>query len=105
FDLTDRAWDAALLAEMAIAPEKMPPVYTSSTVIGAVTPEAAAATGLAAGTPIVIGGGDGAMAGAGAGVIEPGSAYCVIGTSAWVSVSTLAPLVDPQQRIMTFHHV
>jgi sugar (pentulose or hexulose) kinase len=38
-------------------------------------------------------------------VIEPGAAYCVIGTSAWISVSTLAPVPDAQQRTMTFHHV
>ena len=53
----------------------------------------------------MIGGGDGSCAGVGAGVIEPGSAYCVIGTSAWISISTLAPLPDPWQRTMTFHHV
>jgi xylulokinase len=29
----------------------------------------------------------------------------VIGTSAWISVSSLAPAPDPQQRTMTFHHV
>ncbi|MEZ4556099.1 MAG: FGGY family carbohydrate kinase [Caldilineaceae bacterium] len=77
----------------------------SSTVVGHITPAAAAATGLAAGTPVVIGGGDGSCAGIGAGVVEPGAAYCVIGTSAWISVSTLEPVPDPQQRTMTFHHV
>ncbi|MEZ4718424.1 MAG: FGGY-family carbohydrate kinase [Caldilineaceae bacterium] len=54
---------------------------------------------------MVIGGGDGSCAGIGAGVVEPGAAYCVIGTSAWISVSTLEPVPDPQQRTMTFHHV
>jgi xylulokinase len=73
--------------------------------VGEVTAQAAFETGLAAGTPVVIGGGDGSCAGVGAGVIEPGSAYCVIGTSAWISVSTLKPAPDPLQRTMTFHHV
>ncbi len=83
----------------------MPEPLPSPTVVGGVTRDAAAETGLLPGTPVVIGGGDGSCAGIGAGVIEPGSAYCVIGTSAWISVSTLAPAPDPQQRTMTFHHV
>ncbi|MEZ4583701.1 MAG: FGGY-family carbohydrate kinase [Caldilineaceae bacterium] len=41
--------------------------------VGHITPAAAAAAGLAAGTPVVIGGGDGSCAGIGAGVVEPGA--------------------------------
>ncbi len=105
FDLVTRRWDAGLLNKLGLSVEQLPFPYPSPAIVGEVTPEAAAATGLAAGTPVVIGGGDGACAGIGAGVVEPGSAYCVIGTSAWISVSTTAPVPDPQQRTMTFHHV
>jgi xylulokinase len=49
--------------------------------MGEVTPEAAAETGLAAGTPIVAGGGDGQCAGTGAGLIAPGAAYVNLGTA------------------------
>jgi xylulokinase len=105
FDLAARRWHAPFLAALGLDAAQLPAPYPSNAVVGHVTAAAAAETGLAAGTPVVIGGGDGSCAGVGAGVIEPGSAYCVIGTSAWISISTLAPLPDPQQRTMTFHHV
>jgi xylulokinase len=105
FDLVARQWHAPFLAALGLHAEQLPTPHPSNAVVGHVTAAAAEATGLAAGTPVVIGGGDGSCAGVGAGVIEPGSAYCVIGTSAWISISTLAPLPDPLQRTMTFHHV
>lgn len=105
FDLAARTWAADLLDALHLSPSLLPTIYPSTAVIGEITREAAAATGLAVGTPVVIGGGDGACAGIGAGVVEPGEAYCYIGSSAWISVSTLAPVVDPQQRTFTFHHL
>lgn len=105
FDLTARRWHQPFLDALGLAVDQLPTPHPSTTVVGHVTPRAALACGLAPGTPVVIGGGDGSCASVGAGVIEPGSAYCVIGTSAWISVSTLAPVPDPQQRTMTFHHV
>lgn len=105
FDLATRRWHQPFLDALGLSAEQLPPPRPSPAVAGEVTPAAAAATGLAPGTPVVIGGGDGSCAGIGAGVIDPGTAYCVIGTSAWISVSTLAPVPDPQQRTMTFHHV
>jgi len=105
FDLTARTWHQPFLDALDLSVSQLPTPYPSSTIVGRVTAQAAKASGLVAGTPVVIGGGDGSCAGIGAGVVEPGSAYCVIGTSAWISVSTLAPVPDPQQRTMTFHHV
>ncbi|MCX6040232.1 MAG: FGGY family carbohydrate kinase [Caldilinea sp.] len=105
FDLVARRWHPPFLEALGIAVDQLPRVYPSSSVVGQVTAAVAPALGLVAGTPVVAGGGDGSCAGIGAGVVEPGSAYCVIGTSAWISVSSLAPAPDPQQRTMTFHHV
>ncbi|GIV75901.1 MAG: xylulokinase [Litorilinea sp.] len=105
FDLEERYWNEAWLAQLEIPPDTLPPLYPSTAIIGHVTPEAAQATGLAEGTPVVIGGGDGACAGVGAGVVEPGAAYAYIGSSAWISVSTPRPILDPQQRTFTFHHL
>jgi xylulokinase len=105
FDLVTRTWHAPFLQALGLDAAQLPTPHPSNAVVGHVTSAAAAATGLAVGTPVVIGGGDGSCAGVGAGVLDPGSAYCVIGTSAWISISTLAPLPDPRQRTMTFHHV
>ena len=38
-------------------------------------------------------------------MVEPGDAYCYIGSSAWISISTLQPVRDPAQRTFTFHHL
>lgn len=105
FDLMERTWAAEFLAALHLPVECLPALYPSTAVVGEITRAAAAATGLAAGTPVVIGGGDGACAGVGAGVVEPGDAYCYIGSSAWISVSTLQPVRDPAQRTFTFHHL
>ena len=105
FDLVERRWATDFLAALALPVDCLPTLYPSTAVVGEVTSTAATATGLAAGTPVVIGGGDGACAGVGAGVIEPGDAYCYIGSSSWISISTLQPVRDPAQRTFTFHHL
>ena len=105
FDLTGHTWHAPFFERLQLAPERLPPLHASTDVVGSVTAAAAADTGLAVATPVVIGGGDGACAGVGAGVIEPGDAYCYIGASAWISMSSSRPVLDPQQRTFTFHHL
>jgi xylulokinase len=104
FDLATREWARTFLDRIDLPVEKLPSVHASSDVVGAITPQAAAATGLRAGTPVVIGAGDGSAAGVGAGVMDPGDAYCNIGSSAWISIAAAAPLPDPQRRTITFHH-
>jgi xylulokinase len=105
FDLERRAWHEPFLEALDLPAARLPALYPSSTVVGEVTAAAAAASGLAPGTPVVIGGGDGACAGVGAGVVEPGACYCYIGSSAWISISSSEPVLDPQQRTFTFHHL
>jgi xylulokinase len=105
FDLTQRAWSTDLIDTIGLDVERLPTVHASTDILGEVTREASEATGLKMGTPVVIGGGDGACATAGAGVIAPGDAYCNIGSSAWISFASPTPLFDPQQRTFTFHHV
>lgn len=105
FDLVSRQWHQPFLDALGLEAERLPRLLPSIGVAGTVTAAAAAATGLAEGTPVVIGGGDGSCAGVGAGVIEPGDCYCNIGSSAWVSIASAEPVPDPQQRTVTFHHI
>ena len=105
FDLERRDWAVDMLEATGLDPRKLPPVHPSNTVIGKVTPEAAAETGLLAGTPVVIGGGDGACATVGAGSVRPGEAYNYIGSSSWIAVTSEQPLYDPQMRTFTFAHL
>jgi len=105
FDLIPRAWSADLLDKIGVDVDVLPEIHPSTDVVGQVTREASEATGLTEGTPVVLGGGDGACAATGSGVIAPGDAYCYIGSSSWISFASEQPLLDPQQRTTTFHHL
>ena len=105
FDLRRRCWSAEIVDALELDPGLLPPALPSSTVIGTVTGAAAQEIGLAEGTPVTIGGGDGACATAGAGVVHPADAYNYIGSSSWISFVSREPLYDPQQRTFTFAHL
>ena len=71
---------------------------------GTVSAEAAAATGLAAGTPVVGGGGDQAANAVGLGAVVPGIAALSLGTSGVVFAPTAGPAVEPDGRLHAFCH-
>jgi xylulokinase len=104
-DLQQRCWSTALLDKTNLPLEILPDLHPSAAVIGTVTAQAAAASGLQAGTPVVIGGGDGACATVGSGAIKPGDAYTYIGSSSWIALSAPLPVLDPQQRTFNFIHL
>jgi xylulokinase len=105
FDLVGRCWATDVLSALGLSPDLFPDAHPSSTVVGRVTPEAAAATGLLSGTPVVIGGGDGACATVGAGSVQEGDTYTYIGSSAWIALTTRQPILDPQRRTFTYAHL
>jgi xylulokinase len=99
-------WSGEMLAAGGIDPALLPEVVPSASIAGGLRPEAAAACGLQAGTPVVVGGGDGACAALGAGLVSGDvAANATIGSSAWISIATERPLRDPQRRVVTFDHV
>lgn len=106
WDQRNGLWSTRLLEAAGIDVGMLPEVVPATTVVGTLTNAAAHHTGLLAGTPVVIGGGDGPMAAVGAGVVAPEDPpYVSLGSSSWVSAATTAPLHDPAMRSMTFDHV
>ena len=106
YDQLAGVWAGRLLEAAALPPDIFPDIVPSTTVVGGVTAEAASASGLLQGTPVVMGGGDGPLAAVGAGVVSPESgAYVYLGSSSWVSLAADQPLYDPGMRTMTFDHV
>jgi xylulokinase len=107
YDQSAGTWSDELLAAAELPRDLFPDVVASTTVVGQVSSEAAAATGLTAGTPVVMGGGDGPMAAVGAGVVEQSDgAYAYLGSSSWISFTATRPVLDlPEMRTMTFNHV
>ncbi|HEX5075830.1 MAG TPA: xylulokinase [Gemmatimonadaceae bacterium] len=105
FDPARLEWSDEILAAVDVPRTLLPDVGGSSEVLGRVTAEAASATGLRGGTPVIGGGADNACGAAGVGVITPGEAVASWGTSGTVLAPTAKPLVDPALRAHTFCHV
>lgn len=104
FDLSTMKWSEKILEAAQIPIDKMPEAVKSTTVIGEVSQNAAEATGLAEGTPVVAGAGDGGCATVGAGSVRPGTAYNYLGSSSWISTTSLKPIIDPKMRTFTWAH-
>lgn len=81
FDIGSKQWSRDILDHLGIPLSKLPPLHRPGTPIGHVTPQAAAATGLRAGTPVFAGGGDGHCAGLAVSAISPGVVYLNLGTA------------------------
>ncbi len=96
YDIRRARWDLRF-ADGMVSSEWLPPLRWPSEVVGQVTQDAAAATGIPAGTPVLAGTTDGAAEAIGAGVIHPGDLMLSYGsTSALVlvldSLQTAKPL-------------
>jgi xylulokinase len=74
------AYAPELVAACGLRLDQLPALAAPGSVIGTVSRQAGAATGLRPGTPVVAGGGDGQMAGMGAAVHRPDLAYLNLGT-------------------------
>ncbi len=105
FDLCGLKWSEELISYAGIDGGKLPELKPSTYVAGVVTPEASLASGLAPGTPVVLGGGDGVTANVGTGSICPGKTYSCMGTSAWITTTTEKPIFDEEMRTVTWAHV
>lgn len=91
FDSANLHWSEALLDEMGLDAAKLPPIRQCSDIVGEVTSEAAAVTGLLAGTPVVAGACDGTAAGLEAGVVDIGDAVEMTGQSTVLLISSERP--------------
>ena len=104
FDLDARDWSPAVLDALRIDRRWLPPTFEGPEVTGRVTPAAAGATGLRAGTPVVAGGGDQSANAVGVGAVEPGVVALSLGTSGVVFATTERALRDPAGQVHAFCH-
>ena len=101
-DVPGRCWSRELCEKLGIDMALLPRVYESPEITGVISREAAALTGLKAGTPVVGGAGDNAAAAVGTGVVEEGKAFTTIGTSGVVFAHTDRVTIDPAGRVHSF---
>jgi xylulokinase len=104
FDVVHRRWSFEMMDGLGLDRDILPMCTESSEVSGAISTQAAAVTGLKAGTPVVGGGGDQAASAVGNGIVESGVVSCTLGTSGVVFAHMEKVAYDPQGRVHTFCH-
>ncbi len=101
-DIRTGQWSDRLIGLCGIDREKLPPVYASTDVVGGLTGEAARATGLAEGTPVIAGAMDNVSATLGLGLRRDGQAYISAGTATNAGACTASVPTDPS--MLNYHH-
>jgi xylulokinase len=102
FDIRGRRWSQPVLKALRIPREWMPEALEGPEITGQISAEAARATGLLAGTPVMAGGGDQAAGAIGCGVIRPGVVSAALGTSGVVFAACKLPRATPNGRLHLF---
>lgn len=88
YNLYKMEYDTALSEELGLSPDLIPEIYDCHDIVGTVTAEASALTGLAQGTPVVAGGLDAACGTLGAGVFQVGQTQEQGGQAGGMSICT-----------------
>ena len=83
YNVEKNCWDKLLLDTVGLTEEELPPVLPTGTLVGGLTEEAAAETGLKAGIPVFNGAHDQYCASIGAGAVHDGDMLLSAGTT-WV---------------------
>lgn len=98
-------WSEEILEAAGIDRDKLPELKKSTDIAGYIQERVAGEIGLPAGTPVVLGGGDGPVSAVGAACIKDGEFYLTFGTSAWIGGTTTEPFIDEDQTVFCFAHV
>ncbi|SUT89038.1 carbohydrate kinase FGGY [[Actinobacillus] rossii] len=104
-NLSTRQWHQELLEMAGLNPDILPPVKETGEKLGEITALTAQQTGLIAGTPVIVGGGDVQLGCLGLGITQPEQA-AIIGGTFWQQVVNLPnPITDPEMNVRVNPHV
>ncbi len=101
FDIRAGDWSDRAIALAGLPRDVFPPIVASGTQAGKLRARVAAETGLATGTPVVVGGGDGQCGMLGAGAVDPGDVAAIAGTTTPMLMQLDRPLIDRDRRTWT----
>lgn len=103
-DLQKRNWDPSIAASCGIKTGIFPPVLECGSKAGVIHEDCERETGLKAGTPVIVGGGDAQLGCIGVGAVEPNQA-AVFGGSFWqYEYNTSDGKTDPKCRVRVNCH-
>jgi len=98
YSLNKRDWDTSMAEKVGIKANIFPPSLEPGTVMGTVTVEASALTGLSTSTKVVMGGGDVQLGAAGLGVVKEGQ-VAILGGSFWQQVVNIKSDTVPPENM------
>lgn len=104
-DISQSCWSEDLQRAFELDNGVCPQMARAGACVGSVTSRAAEQTGLAPGTPVVVGGADTQCGLLGMSVVGEGQVGIVAGWSAAVQMVTDRPIVDPDGRIWSSCHM
>jgi xylulokinase len=104
-DPTTALWSADRCHLAGIDPDRLAPIRPADAVIGRLTSQAAALTGLQPGTPVVTGAGDVPASQIGAGATRDGDIHLSLGTAVYFGIVLDRPRPDPARRLGPLAHV
>ncbi len=100
FDVTTLEWDQAIINATGIPANALPDIVSSGSVVGTVLPGCAADLGLDARIPVIIAGGDAAVAAFGSGIVQPHQPLLMLSTGCQVlQPLERAPTTDSHEDV------
>ncbi len=90
-NVSTRRYIDEVLQEAGLDAAKLPAIRDGAVPAGRVCAQAARESGVPEGVPVIVGAGDGSMAGLGAGCLAPGEQYVSFGTTAWIGAASDVP--------------
>jgi len=103
FDMHAMKWSDELVSLSGLDRAALPELVRPTDMVGKVSAQAAADTGIPAGTPVVCGTSDSAVEDYGAGAVEPGDCIVKLATAGNVNVMTAE--AHPYPTTLTYSHV
>ena len=97
-----RDWDNGIIKAIGFPRSMFPKIYDAWDIVGTVTREAAALTGLACGTPVVAGADDASPVALATGSIKAGQCFLSVGSAGNIAANTIGPVSHP--TIITYPH-
>ncbi len=104
-DVQSASWSRKIMETFDLQADLFPPLKNPGEVAGEVSQRAARETGLAPGTPVVVGGADTQCALLGTGLLGPGRVGIAAGTTGPACLTLDTPLVDPEHGLWTSCHM
>ncbi|MHA1648686.1 MAG: FGGY-family carbohydrate kinase [Candidatus Helarchaeota archaeon] len=105
FDIHTRSWSKEILQLLELKEDIFPEIVNAGTKIGEVTKEAAAATSLLEGTPVIMGGADSQCALLGMGLTKDEQLGIIAGTTTPIQMIISRPIIDEKMRIWTNNYL